>query len=257
MNATYTVHRTDPELRVLLVGTSWGPGSRYTADTDAAAYTLTGDCDREGIGGRVGYGDSASGGCRCSRRCWVLHHDVSEDEDGTLAAWQDHRSAVDPVWVGRGGRIVKGTGDGLLVEVPSAVEAVRAAVEVQQLMRSRNAELPVLERMLLRIGVHVGEVVVEGDGDIYGDVVNVVARLEGRAHAGGVCVSDDVHRQVIGRVEYDFDDLGRLSVKNIPHPVAAWQVRLDAPVGQPPPGRRAGAASPAGRGAAGGPGEGG
>ena len=160
---------------------------------------------------------------------------MSEDEDGTLAAWQGHRRAVDPVWVGRGGRIVKGTGDGLLVEVPSAVEAVRAAVEVQQLMRSRNAEMPVLERMLLRIGVHVGEVVVEGDGDIYGDVVNVAARLEGRAHAGGVCVSDDVHRQVIGRVEYDFDDLGRLSVKNIPHPVAAWQVRLDVPVGQPSP----------------------
>ena len=102
-------------------------------------------------------------------------------------------------------------------------------------MRSRNADLPVLERMLLRIGVHVGEVVVEGDGDIYGDVVNVAARLEGRAHAGGVCVSDDVHRQVLGRVEYDFDDLGRLSVKNIPHPVAAWQVRLDVPFGQPSP----------------------
>ena len=82
--------------------------------------------------------------------------------------------------------------------------------------------------MLLRIGVHVGELIVEDDGDVVGDVVNIAARLEGRAHAGGVCVSDDVYRQVVGRVEYEFDDLGRLSVKNIPHPVPAWQVLLDA-----------------------------
>jgi len=149
---------------------------------------------------------------------------MAEDEDGTLATLKAHRSDGDPILLNHGGRIVKGTGDGLLAEFPSAVEAVRAAVELQQLMAQRNADLPPTRRMLFRIGINAGDVIVEDDGDIFGETVNVAARLEARAEPATICVSAGVRDQVAGRVPGAFVDLGPTRVKNIPHPVSAWLI---------------------------------
>ena len=150
---------------------------------------------------------------------------MAEDEDGTLATLKAHRNDIDAVLLNRGGRIVKGTGDGLLVEFPSSVEAVAAALEVQQLMAGRNEALPEPRRMMLRIGINAGDVLVDDDGDIYGDAVNIAARLEPQADPMGVCVSGVVHDQSLGRLPAEFESLGSLTVKNIPHPVEAWRVR--------------------------------
>lgn len=152
---------------------------------------------------------------------------MAEDEDGTLAALKAHRNETDPIVLNHGGRIVKGTGDGLLVEFPSAVEAVQAAVEAQRLMAERNGALPHDRRMEYRIGINLGDVIVDDDGDVYGDGVNIAARLEGRSDVGGICVSDAVYRQVSGRVDVAFEDLGAFEVKNIPQPVRAWRVAND------------------------------
>jgi adenylate cyclase len=149
---------------------------------------------------------------------------MAEDEEGTLAALKAHRNETDPIVLNHGGRIVKGTGDGVLVEFPSAVEAVNAAVEAQRLMAERNGALARDRRMEYRIGINLGDVIVDDDGDIYGDGVNIAARLEGRADAGGICVADAVYRQVSGRLEVAFEDLGPIEVKNIPEPVRAWRV---------------------------------
>jgi adenylate cyclase len=152
---------------------------------------------------------------------------MAHDEEGTLAALKAHRNELDPILLNHGGRIVKGTGDGLLVEVPSAVEAVRAAVEVQRLMAERNASVPEGRRMHLRIGVNLGDVIVEEDGDLFGDGVNVAARLEALSPVGGICVSGSIHGQVANRVEVDFEAMGTVEVKNIPWPVEAWRMVLD------------------------------
>jgi adenylate cyclase len=151
---------------------------------------------------------------------------MAEDEAGTLATMTAHFAEIDPVLLNHGGRVVKRTGDGLLIEVPSAVEAIGAAVEAQRLMRERNASLPEERRMQLRIGINLGDVIVDETGDIFGDGVNVAARLEGLADPGGICVSASVHDQVRGRIAVDLESLGPVEVKNIPRPIEAWRVRL-------------------------------
>jgi adenylate cyclase len=153
---------------------------------------------------------------------------MAEDEEATYAAFVAHRNAIDPVLLNHGCRIVKGTGDGVLVEVPSAVEAVRAAIEVQELMAERNASAPEGRRMQLRIGINLGDIIVDEDGDVHGDGVNIAVRLEGEANPGGVCISDVVHKQLQGRVDAHFTDGGSVAVKNIPAPVHVWKTKSSA-----------------------------
>jgi adenylate cyclase len=153
---------------------------------------------------------------------------MAEDEAGTHAAMKAHRNELDPVFLNHGGRIVKGTGDGALIEIASAVEAVNAAVEAQLLMARRNGEVSEARRMAIRIGVNLGDVIVDEDGDIYGDGVNVATRVEGLAEPGGICVSGSVYEQIQGRVDHFFEDLGHVEVKNIPRPIRVWRVGFDA-----------------------------
>ena len=152
---------------------------------------------------------------------------MAADEEGTLATLKAHRNETDPIILNHGGRIVKGTGDGLLVEFPSAVEAVRAAVETQSLMADRNAAAPEGRRMEYRIGVNLGDIIVDDDGDVYGDGVNVAARLEGLADPAGICLSSSVYQQVRQQVDSSFEDLGLVEVRTIRTPVHAWKVLLD------------------------------
>jgi adenylate cyclase len=152
---------------------------------------------------------------------------MRENEAGTLAQLKDYRTEViNPGLARYGGRIVKVMGDGVLVEFSSAVNAVQSALDVQTALAKRNEGVPAAYRMTLRVGVHLGEVIVEGD-DIYGDGVNVAARLEGMSEAGGICVSDDVYRQVRGKIDAEFDDLGLQQVKNIVEPVRTFRVRSE------------------------------
>jgi adenylate cyclase len=139
---------------------------------------------------------------------------MGEDEAGTARTLREHRAAVDPLIAEHGGRIVKTTGDGLLIEFSSVVGAVQCAIALQRLMTKRNADVPGERRMDLRIGVHLGDVLVEGD-DIIGDGVNIAARLEGIAEPGGICISEDAFRQVRGKLDAEFDDIGEQSLKNI------------------------------------------
>jgi class 3 adenylate cyclase len=153
------------------------------------------------------------------------------DEEGTLARLKAIRKTlVDPTIASHRGRIVKTTGDGMLVEFASAVDAVRGAVEVQRGMDQHNAEIPQEERIEFRIGIHVGDIIID-DNDIFGDGVNVAARLEGIAEPSGVCISNDAYRHVRGKVEIDCDDMGPQPLKNIAEPMQAWRVRR---AGQPP-----------------------
>ncbi len=147
------------------------------------------------------------------------------DEAGTARTLQAHRAAVDPIVARYGGRIVKTTGDGLLLEFPSIVAAVDCATAVQNLMRERNRDVPEERRMLFRIGINLGDVLIDGD-DILGDGVNIAARLEGIAEPGGICVSDDVYRQVSGKLDVSFEDMGKQQLKNIGRPVHAYRARI-------------------------------
>ncbi len=149
---------------------------------------------------------------------------MAEDEAGTLAALRAHINVVEPVILNQGGRIVKSTGDGMLVEFPSAVAAVIASVEVQDVMRTRNTEIPEPRRMRFRIGINLGDVVFDETGDVFGDGVNIAARVESVADPGGVSVTDVVHQAVRGKVEFEFADDGEHSLKNIPRPVHVWKV---------------------------------
>jgi adenylate cyclase len=149
---------------------------------------------------------------------------MGTDEAGTRARFNDHlNELIQPSIADRQGRIVKTLGDGLLVEFASVVDAVQCAVEIQNNMVARNADEPVEQRMDFRIGVNLGDVIIEGD-DIHGDGVNVAARLEALADPGGICISGDVHRQCRGKVEVTFEDLGEQEVKNIQEPVQAFRV---------------------------------
>src|SRR6516225_663947 len=150
---------------------------------------------------------------------------IGSDEEDTLARLKAHRrELIDPKIGEHRGRIVKTTGDGILIEFPSVVEAVSCAVAVQQAMAERNAGTSQDRRIAFRIGVNLGDIIVE-DGDIHGDGVNIAARLEGIAEPGGVCISEDAFRQVRGKVDADFDDLGEQSLKNITRPLRVFCVR--------------------------------
>jgi adenylate cyclase len=153
---------------------------------------------------------------------------MGEDEAGTLERLKSlRRELVQPKIAEGHGRIVKLMGDGLLAEFPSVVEAVQCAVDIQQSMIGREADLPEDQRIRLRIGVNLGDIIVEGS-DIYGDGVNVAARLEALADPGGICVSRTVFNHVKGKVDLGFEDLGEQQVKNIDQPVQVYQVALDS-----------------------------
>jgi adenylate cyclase len=157
---------------------------------------------------------------------------VGADEEGTLAALKAIRRELgDPKIAEHRGRIVKTTGDGLLVEFPSVVDAVRCAVDVQRGMAARNADLPVARQIQFRIGVNLGDVIIE-DGDILGDGVNVAARLEALAEPGGICVSRVVRDQVRDRIDLAFEDLGERQLKNIARPVRVYRVQPQSPLVQ-------------------------
>lgn len=149
---------------------------------------------------------------------------MEADEVGTLAALKSHRAElIDPKVKQFGGRIVGTAGDGLLCEFPSVIDAVQCAVEIQETMPARNADLPENRRMQLRIGVNLGDVLVEDD-DIFGEGVNVAARLEALATPGSVCISSNVYDQAAGRLPYTFEDIGEHTVKNIARPIRVWRV---------------------------------
>ncbi len=145
------------------------------------------------------------------------------DEEGTLAALKDLRAdLIDPKIAEHHGRVVKLMGDGMLAEFASVVDAVRAAVETQQAVAEHNSGLPQDKRIEFRVGINLGDVVIDGD-DIHGDGVNVAARLEGLAEPGGVYVSAAVYDQVRDRIDFPFEDLGEREVKNIDRPVRVWR----------------------------------
>jgi TolB-like protein/class 3 adenylate cyclase len=157
---------------------------------------------------------------------------MSEDEAGTARAVREHREAARPVVAGLGGRIVKTTGDGLLLEFPSVVAAVECAIAIQKLMVERNAETPEAKRIVYRIGVNLGDVLIEGD-DILGDGVNIAARLEGLCERGGVMISGAAYEHTRGRIEAEFVDLGEKSLKNIARPVRVYELAIGASNGAP------------------------
>src|SRR5712675_1803010 len=142
------------------------------------------------------------------------------DEDRTLSRLRGLRSdLIDPAIDAQHGRIIKRTGDGSLIEFRSVVDAVRCAVEVQNGMVERNAGVPPERRIEFRIGIHLGDVVGEEDGDLMGDGVNIAARLEGMAQPGGICLSNAAYEQVRDKVKETFADLGERELKNIARPV--------------------------------------
>ena len=152
---------------------------------------------------------------------------IRADEEGTIAALKALRAdLIDPKIAEHNGRIVKLMGDGMLAEFASVVDAVRAAVETQQAVAIHNAGLPKDERIEFRVGVNMGDIVIDGD-DIHGDGVNVAARLEGLAKPGGICVSGNVYEEVRDRTDLPFEDLGEQEVKNIDRPVRVWQWLAD------------------------------
>jgi class 3 adenylate cyclase len=153
---------------------------------------------------------------------------MGRDEEGTLAQLKSFRkSLVDPAIAEHGGRIVKTTGDGMLVEFASAVGAACCAIDVQRGMAQQNADVPQDVRIELRVGIHVGDIIID-ENDIFGDGVNIAARLEGIAEPGGVCISDDAQRQIRGKVDIGFDDMGLQTLKNIAEPMHAWRMQIGA-----------------------------
>src|SRR6516225_9222378 len=171
---------------------------------------------------------------------------IGVDEQGTLTRLKAiRRELIDPQIAAHHGRIVKTTGDGLLVEFASTVDALRCASEVQAHMVERNAAAVPEDRIEWRIGIHQGDIVVE-DGDIFGDGVNIAARLEGLAQPGAVCVSARVQEDAVGKIDLRFEDLGEQQLKNIARPVhiyairptAAASTRLDASPTEPARARR-------------------
>jgi adenylate cyclase len=151
---------------------------------------------------------------------------MGTDEEGTLARLKAVRKAiVDPAIAKHRGRIVKTTGDGMLVEFASAVDAVRSSVEIQSRMAEQNTASSQEQRIEFRIGIHIGDIIIDND-DIFGDGVNIAARLENIADPGGICLSDDAYRQIRGKVDTAFEDMGRQTLKNIIEPIRAWRVKV-------------------------------
>ena len=152
---------------------------------------------------------------------------MGEDEEGTLAELKAiRRELSDPKVKEHRGRIVKTTGDGLLIEFASVVDAVRCAVEVQREMAERNADVPPGRRIELRMGINVGDIIKDGR-DIYGDGVNIAARLEGLAEPGGICVSARVQEDATGKLDLVFEDLGEQQLKNVARPVRVFRVAME------------------------------
>jgi adenylate cyclase len=150
------------------------------------------------------------------------------DEEGTHVRLRERlRGLADPKISEHRGKVVKHTGDGVLAEFGSVVDAVRCAIEVQRGMAEQNATVPQVKRIEFRIGIHVGDIIVD-ENDIFGDGVNIAARLEGIAEPGGVCISDDAQRQVRGKVDFAFEDIGPQNLKNIVEPMRAWRLRMNA-----------------------------
>jgi len=149
---------------------------------------------------------------------------MGEDEAGTAKAVREHREAATPIVREFGGRLVKTTGDGMLLEFPSVVAAVECAIAIQKQMVERNTGVPEAKRIVYRIGVNLGDVLIDGD-DILGDGVNIAARLESIAEPGGICISGSAYEHVRGRIEADFTDLGEQSLKNITRPVRAYALK--------------------------------
>ena len=169
---------------------------------------------------------------------------MEANEAGTLARLKAHRvELIDPTIAENNGRIIKTTGDGLLAEFPSVVDAVRCAVEIQDAMARRNADVPADQRIEFRIGINLGDIIVDDD-DIFGDGVNVAARLQEQSAAGGICVSHAVHDQIGDRHGVAFEDLGEKILKNIARPVRVYRVALgQVPDGPTKPAVRGGAAA--------------
>jgi adenylate cyclase len=154
---------------------------------------------------------------------------IEADEEGTLGRLKALRAEViDPKIAGHKGRLVKTTGDGLLVEFASVVDALRCAAEVQAALAESNAPLPPDRRIEFRIGIHQGDIVVEHD-DIFGDGVNIAARLEGVAEPGGICISARVREDAAGKLDLAFEDIGEQTLRNITRPVRVYRVRPKIP----------------------------
>src|ERR1700675_1577355 len=152
------------------------------------------------------------------------------DEDRILARLRALRSdLIDPTIAVHHGRVVKRTGDGSIVEFRSVVDAVRCAIEVQNAMVERNVGMPTDQRIDFRIGIHLGDVVEESDGDLMGDGVNIAARLEGIAEPGAICLSEDAFRQVKGRLDLAVTDLGPIQLKNIAEPIRVYSLEVGKP----------------------------
>jgi len=151
---------------------------------------------------------------------------MGADEEGTLTALKAHREAIDPLFAEEGGRLVKTTGDGLLLEFPSAFHAVRAALAAQRLMGERNVEIPADRRLVFRMGIHLGDVIVDAD-DIFGDGVNIAARLQEISDPGGICLSQAVHATIHKNIDALFRDGGQKVLKNIAAPVHVYNLSLD------------------------------
>ena len=151
---------------------------------------------------------------------------MAEDEVETVHTLTAYREVTSTLIRQHHGRVVDSPGDNLLAEFPSALDAVQAAVEVQRVIKARNTAVPEGRRMQYRIGVHLGDVMVEGER-IYGDGVNIAARLEALAETGGICISGTVHEQVETKGDVTYEDLGEQSVKNIPRPIRVFRVRMD------------------------------
>ena len=153
---------------------------------------------------------------------------MAADEAATVETLKAYRDIIVRLVARRGGRVVNAPGDALLAEFPSAVEAVQAAIEIQQSVEGHNIELEADRRMQFRIGVNLGDVIEESDGTIYGDGVNIAARLEALAEGGGVCISSTVYDAVEGKLAFGFDFLGEHQVKNIAKPVRVYRVRAES-----------------------------
>jgi class 3 adenylate cyclase len=158
---------------------------------------------------------------------------MEADEAGTIARQKSHRKArIDPVVREHGGRVVKTTGDGLLMEFGSVVDALDSAVQIQRAIAETEANTPKERRIQYRAGINLGDIVIDGD-DIFGDGVNIAARLEALAEPGGILITSGVFEQVVGKLDLVFDDLGELRVKNIQRPVRVYRVRLEMVNGSP------------------------
>jgi adenylate cyclase len=157
------------------------------------------------------------------------------DEDRTLSRLRGLRSdLIEPAIAAHHGRIVKRTGDGIIIEFRSVVDAVRCAIEVQTGIIDRNAGVQPERRIEFRVGIHLGDVVEEADGDLMGDGVNIAARLEGIAKPGAICLSEDAYRQVKGRLDLAVTDLGPTQLKNIAEPVRVYSLEVGQPAGTKP-----------------------